>query len=200
LFSPPERRRLLAPAALRQVAHAVDPYVAFLEEAYSGADRTDVETLVSYAESRTYMHDVLLRDTDQMSMASSVEVRVPLLDHRLVEYVTGLPDALKFRRGAPKALLTESLASSLPDTVVRRPKQGFALPFDSWMRGPLGEFCARRLAQEGLGSRRAFNATRPADLWRRFLGGDRRVTWSRVWALVALDVWLERSGVEFHPE
>jgi asparagine synthase (glutamine-hydrolysing) len=198
VFSPAERAQLLASAVWQRTAGVPDPYVAFLEEAFRGADRIDVTTLVSYAEARTYMHDVLLRDTDQMSMASGLEVRVPLLDHQVVQYVTGLPGALKCGGATPKALLTESLSSPLPDTVVRRPKQGFVLPLDTWMRGPLRDFCADHLAPERLGSRGAFSAAGRASVWQRFLGGDPRVTWSRVWALIALDVWLERSGVEFH--
>src|SRR4030095_15496136 len=111
-------------------------------------------SLISYAEGRTYMHDVLLRDTDQMSMAHALEVRPPLLDHQLVELVTSLPDSVKRPGGAsPKPLLVESLDGLLPESIVNRPKQGFALPFDPWMRGPLRPLCEERLGDHGLAGR-----------------------------------------------
>jgi len=69
-----------------------------------------------------------------MSMAHALEVRVPLLDHPLAEYVAGLPDSVKQANGVPKRLLVESLDGLLPAEIVNRPKQGFTLPFDPWMR------------------------------------------------------------------
>jgi len=83
----------------------------------------------------------------------------------------------------------------LPETIVKRPKQGFALPLDAWMRGPLREFCSHHLSAESLGDTGLFNAKALDDTWQAFLAGDRRLTWSRPWALVALGAWLERHDV-----
>jgi asparagine synthase (glutamine-hydrolysing) len=191
LFSDADRRRLLPDLPIATVR----PYVAMLEAAVSRHPEVDVMTLVSYAEARTYMHDVLLRDTDQMSMAHGLEVRVPLLDHRLVEYVMGLPLDAKRPGLTPKRLLVDSLGGELPDECVHRRKQGFVLPFDQWMKTDLRGYCEHHLGPAGLASRGVFAPAALATLWERFLAGDRRTSWSRPWTLVALNAWIEQNGL-----
>jgi asparagine synthase (glutamine-hydrolysing) len=111
LFPPDERARLTGGAVVEASRLAGDPYVTLLRGALADEPHVGQMALVTYAESRTYMHDVLLRDTDQMGMHHGLEVRVPLLDHRLAEYVAGLPDRVKRQNGAAKPLLVESLPS-----------------------------------------------------------------------------------------
>jgi asparagine synthase (glutamine-hydrolysing) len=152
-------------------------------------------SFVSFAESRTYMHDVLLRDSDQMSMAHGLELRVPLLDHPLVEYVMSLPERLKAPAGMPKRLLVESVGAAMPLDAVQRPKRGFVLPFDRWMRGDLRELCAEHLGPDGLGRHSMFRGDAVQSLWRDFLSNSGRTTWSRPWTLVALSAWLEQQRV-----
>jgi asparagine synthase (glutamine-hydrolysing) len=154
----------------------------------------DVMTFISYAESSTYMHDVLLRDSDQMSMASGLELRVPLLDHSLVEYVVGLPEGLKAARGLPKRLLVESVGPAMPMDVVNRPKRGFVLPFDRWMRGDLRELCEHHLGPSGGLRRAGLRHDGVKAIWHGFLETE-RTTWSRPWTLVALGAWLEALAV-----
>ena len=125
-----------------------------------------------------YMQDQLLRDTDVMSMAHSVETRVPYLDHRLVEYVAGLPAALKLDRHRSKPLLLDSLGDQLPRQVWNRPKMGFTMPFQSWMRQGLVDLRSASLEGTHL-ERKAVEA-----VWSGFSAG--RVHWSRAWALVVL--------------
>jgi len=163
-----------------------DPYVALLNKSLVSKWLESPLAQVSYAEASTYMHDVLLRDTDQMSMAHSLEVRVPLLDHKLVEYVMGLPDAYKCSNGIPKPLLISSIGVKLPPAITRRPKQGFTLPFDPWMRGKLKTFCEERLSPERTASRGLFRADEVQKLWRSFLAQGKDVSWSRLWVLVVL--------------
>jgi len=98
---------------------------------------------VSSAEIQTYMQNTLLRDTDQMSMASSLEVRVPFLDHKLVEYVYNVSDKFKYPH-TQKKLLIDSL-NILPDEVVNRPKMGFLLPWDVWLKNELFDFADSRI-------------------------------------------------------
>lgn len=148
---------------------------------------------VSLGELSTYLRSVLLRDTDQMSMAHALEVRVPFLDHELVEFVLGVSDGAKFPR-TPKQLLVESLGDLLPSEIVNRPKMGFTLPWEHWMRGELKDFCAERIKH--LDARGEFRKGAVYGLWERFLGRDRRVNWSRLWSLVVLADWLERNGIE----
>jgi len=168
-----------------------DACVTFLNQMNAEWPDADLFAQISCAESRLYMHDVLLRDTDQMSMAHGLEVRVPLLDHHLASYVVSLPDALK--RSGHKALLAESLPRPLPAAVRNLPKRGFSLPFDTWMRGPLRPFCQRAL--EGLEAQGLFREGSVTDLWTRFLARSPSATWPRVWSLVALQSWLERQHV-----
>lgn len=147
---------------------------------------------VSVSELSTYLQNVLLRDTDQMSMAHALEVRVPFLDHELVEFVLGVNDRQKFPH-TPKQLLVESLGDLLPREIVDRPKMGFTLPWEQWMRTALKSYCEAKL--HDLGQRPEFNADGINALWQRFLAGDKRITWSRVWYLVVLADWLERNGI-----
>ncbi len=174
---------------------AANTYVAMLAQAFEEFSDAGLWARISYAESAAYMHDVLLRDTDQMSMAHGLEVRVPLLDHRLASYVVSLPDALKSGGVTPKSLLVKSLERPLPGAIVHQPKRGFALPFDTWMRGPLRTFCDAQLGDRGLDGRGILRPGAASGLWARFLRREAGVTWSRVWVLVALNAWLDRQGV-----
>jgi asparagine synthase (glutamine-hydrolysing) len=123
-----------------------------------------------------------------MSMAHSLEVRVPLLDHRLVEMVFRLPDAVKRKGGRPKNLLTEAVADLLPPaTSAQRDKQGFVFPFGTWLRGPLCHHCEGW--QEGLSDvLRPDGLARVRETWRAG-----RFHWSRAWALAALNGWRATS-------
>ncbi|MCC7501794.1 MAG: hypothetical protein IT229_04650 [Flavobacteriales bacterium] len=158
-----------------------------------GGDRLPYLSQVSLAEMGTYMQNVLLRDTDQMSMAHALEVRVPFLDHDLVEFVLGVNDEQKFPH-SPKQLLVESLGELLPSSIVNRPKMGFTLPWAAWMRSELRSYCSSRL--EALGRKESFDARAIDALWNRFLGGDKLVPWGRVWHLVVLSDWLDRHSIE----
>jgi asparagine synthase (glutamine-hydrolysing) len=174
---------------------AGDPYVALLDGAAPAVRRLSFMARVSYAEARTYMHDVLLRDTDQMSMRHALEIRVPLLDHALVEYVMGLPDETRRGHGGPKALLAERLAGVVPADLIRQPKRGFVLPFAAWMRSALRPYCDERLLGGALTRRAGMDGATIDALWAGFLAGRRDVTWSRLWTLVALSAWLDANGI-----
>ena len=148
---------------------------------------------VSYMEMNTYMQNVLLRDTDQMSMAHSLEVRVPFLDHELVEYVCGVADEHKFPY-SPKKLLVDSLGDLLPKEIVNRPKMGFTFPWEQWMKNELKDFCIKNLTN--LVDRELLDKKQLWDMWDRFLKGNQKATWSRLWPLVVLGFWLEENEVE----
>ncbi len=197
VLSEAQRSALVADAMLAQVSDRRDPYDRLLADSFARAPGASTFAKISFAEARTYMHDVLLRDTDQMSMAHALEVRVPLLDHLLVDLVTALPDHVKRPNGdgTPKRLLVESLGGLLPDSIVRRPKQGFTLPFEPWMRGPLRAFCEERLGERGLAGRGIMRASEVQRLWQAFITGNSSVSWSRLWTLVTLDAWLDRTGL-----
>lgn len=145
------------------------------------------------AEMETYMQNVLLRDTDQMSMAVALEVRVPFLDYTLVEYVLGLDDQVKYPH-TPKKLLTDALGDLLPPDIIHRPKMGFTFPWSAWMKNELREFCRENLSS--FGKRAYINGETVKALWERFLNGDNKITWSRLWHIVVLEHWLCKNKIE----
>jgi asparagine synthase (glutamine-hydrolysing) len=147
---------------------------------------------ISFAEISTYMQNVLLRDTDQMSMAVALEVRVPFLDYELVEFVTGLNDEIKFPH-TPKKLLVDSLGDLLPPEIVNRPKMGFTFPWKNWLKNEMKEFAEHHIEQ--LGKRNQFNELEIKLLWKNFLNDDSSVTWSRIWYLLVLNNWLEQNNL-----
>ena len=147
---------------------------------------------ISCFELSHYMRNMLLRDSDAMSMAHSVELRVPMLDDALVEYVLGLPGRIKLSNGKVKPLLAKALAGALPDAIAKRPKVGFELPFQSWLRGPLAKPVEAVLLDRHSGGRLAdyLSLEAVAAIWRRFQAGQGH--WSRPWALYSLKKWGSR--------
>ena len=182
LFSPRQLQALLGIGAAEIRARGpvfADP---------AGAAPAGVPDAFARLEFAHYLENQLLKDTDVMSMAHSVEARVPYLDHHLVEYVAGVPAAVKLGGRRPKPLLIGALGDALPRAVWDRPKMGFTLPFDRWMRQRADELEAQSLEPKRL-DRGAVEA-----VWRGFAA--RRVHWSRPWALVvlaALDAARRRS-------
>ncbi len=168
---------------------------AIMHDLLVDRDGTDLPLLsqVSLGELNTYLQNVLLRDTDQMSMAHALEVRVPFLDHELVEFVLGVSDSMKYPH-TPKKLLVDALGDLLPREIVDRPKMGFTLPWELWMRNELRGFCEDRMQR--LDQRTYFRHGAISGAWQRFLARDPRINWSRVWSLVVLEDWLERNGIE----
>lgn len=155
-------------------------------------DKEHLFSQTSWAEINTYMQNVLLRDTDQMSMAVALEVRVPFLDYTLIEYVMQLNDDIKFPH-TPKKLLIDSLGDLLPSEIVNRKKMGFTLPWKHWMKHELKEMCASHIFS--LAQRSYFNKKAILQLWDRFLNDDPRTTWSRVWYLIVLENWLQENKI-----
>lgn len=148
---------------------------------------------VSAAEYAGYTQHTLLKDTDQMSMAVSLEIREPFFDHELVDFMLHVPDALRYPT-YPKSLLVESVSPLLPDEVVHRPKQGFLFPWRLWMRGPLRDFCEARIVRHA--ERPFIRGAALTAYWRRLLAGDPSVRWQEIWQFVVLEHWMERNGVQ----
>jgi asparagine synthase (glutamine-hydrolysing) len=148
----------------------------------------------SLLELSNYLRNTLLRDTDAMSMAHSLEVRVPLLDHVLVEEVLRLPGSLKVRRGEKKPLLAKAVPE-MPRSIVERRKMGFTLPLEAWFRGPLRGRIEEVLLGSGVGRTGALRPHGVEALWRSFLRGHRYVSSARVWCVAALVSWCDANGV-----
>jgi asparagine synthase (glutamine-hydrolysing) len=147
---------------------------------------------VTVAEISTYMQNVLLRDSDQMSMAHALEIREPFVDHRLIEYALGISDEMKFPH-SPKQLLVESMGDLIPREIVDRPKMGFTFPWPHWMRGELKGYCEEGLAQ--LKQTEQFNNDYLMNMWSEFLASKPTVTWARIWPLVVLGHWIKTNGI-----
>ncbi len=132
-----------------------------------------------------YLSDTLLRDTDAMSMAHSLEVRVPLIDHHVVERLATIPGNVKLRPDAPKWLLVKAVGD-LPATLVDRPKRGFEFPFKKWLLGALREEAREALSSSNLQSLLQLGVQQA--LWERFEDG--RISWTRVWSLWVLSKYI----------
>ena len=137
VMSDPMRRKLFSPAFRQQLQgyHAVDAMRAHA----SRAPTDDRLSLVQYLDMKTYLVGDILTKVDRASMAHSLEVRVPILDHQLVEWISGLPPSMKLKGREGKYLFKKALEPYLPNDVLYRPKMGFSVPLASWFRGPLRE-------------------------------------------------------------
>jgi asparagine synthase (glutamine-hydrolysing) len=152
---------------------------------------TDVVNAMSRLELEGYMANTLLRDTDTMSMAHSLEVRVPFVDVKLVDYTLSLPGEWKLDHrpnGVPKPLLAEAIADLLPRDFLARRKMGFTLPFAQWMQGRLRHEISAVLENSSV-SDAGLVVNEVRALWRRFLQRPRAVGWSRPWSLFVLARW-----------
>jgi asparagine synthase (glutamine-hydrolysing) len=190
LFTPSRVRRLLAPY-LESAGDSKDrdyPWRARMRETARQAAQLDSFTSVSCFELQSYMVNTLLRDTDSASMANSLEVRVPFLDHRLVEFVGRLPKSAKYAPSVPKALLVEALYDVLPQEVVGQTKRTFTLPWDVWLRGPLGVRLSQDLANLAPPLRPYLNGRAVRGAWQNFVIGQ--TNWSRPWSLFVLNEWV----------
>ncbi|HWQ52565.1 MAG TPA: asparagine synthase (glutamine-hydrolyzing) [Bryobacteraceae bacterium] len=181
LYSPVEAEALYkAPPPARE---------ACLEE------HPDAVNAISIMEMRGYMADTLLRDTDFMSMAHALEVRVPFVDAALVQYVLELPGQWKIG-GRPKPLLLDAVAELLPQGVWQRPKMGFTLPFKRWMLSELRPQLDRAFgaAEDGLRTL-GIDPDRAGEVWEAFQANPSGERWTRPWALFVLGEWCALHGV-----
>jgi asparagine synthase (glutamine-hydrolysing) len=169
--------------------------IASQQEWLSRSLSLDSVNRVSYLELRCYMLNTLLRDADSMSMSQGLEVRVPLIDHQLAKTVLSMPGNSKLG-DTPKPLLVSALAASLPNEIVHRPKRGFTLPFEDWMRQQLRQkvehvLDEKKIDDGPLGT--LLTGKEVNQVWNNFLG--RTTSWSRSWALYVLQSWCELHNV-----
>jgi len=193
----PVFRQILSPGLLREVTTlAGNGDTALRQELCLKMDRLQKMhplSQVSAAEYLGYTQHTLLKDTDQMSMAVSLEVREPFFDQDLVEFVLSVPDGLK-KPVYPKSLLVESLKPLLPDEIVFRKKQGFVFPWELWLRKDLFSFCDRHI--RNMAGRPFIQADRLLKYWTDFLSGDKSIRWPEIWLFVVLEYWLEKNDVD----
>jgi len=186
LFTPYQQAQLVRPELEAASMRARAP----LREAVDETRDLDPINRISYLESRCYMLNTLLRDSDFMSMAHGLEVRVPLIDHHLAEQLMAVPGASKLSASRPKPLLVDALHGALPDSIVHRPKRGFTLPFEHWMRDALRlqvERAMTTVSEGALGN--ILNPKGIRQVWTDFQRGA--TSWSRPWSVFVLRNWCE---------
>ena len=148
---------------------------------------------ISIAEWENYLKPMLLRDTDQMGMAHALEIREPFLDYQLVEYVLSLPDA--FKKGkAPKALLVDAMGDLIPKEIVHRPKMGFVLPWQNWLKNEL-----KPIVNEGLDvlcHHSLFNANTINELRKNYYSNKNNIRWNMILNLAVLGIWIKNNKIE----
>lgn len=195
----PVFRQILSPGFLREITTLYPPgdFTTTVQQQLSDAkeqlERLPFLSQVSAAEYLGYTQHTLLKDTDQMSMAVSLEVREPFFDHDLVEFVMAVPDALK-KPLYPKSLLVESLKPLLPDEIVFRKKQGFLFPWNLWLKNELRSFCDQRI--RNMAQRPFINGEKLLTWWQQFLDGDPHIRWAEIWLFIVLEYWLEKNNVD----
>ena len=187
LFTPPQVSVLLSHGS--QVGSDFR-WWNWLADSAEQARKFDSFTAVSCMEAQSYLVSTLLRDTDSMSMAHSLEVRVPFLDHELVEYVARLPESVKLRKGVAKSLLISALSDLLPREVVNQPKRGFTLPWSTWLKGPLRQTIETGLREFSPALKDVLDVSEVQEVWQNYLTGH--TSWSRPWSLYVVSEWSKR--------
>jgi asparagine synthase (glutamine-hydrolysing) len=167
------------------------PWWIWLAESSRQAADLDSFAAVSCLEARSYLVNTLLRDTDSVSMAHSLEVRVPLLDHVLVEFVARLPASAKQHKGQNKPLLVEALRNILPKEVLGQQKRTFTFPWERWLRGALAPRIRAGLADLAPAFAGHFDAQTVRAVWLAFEAAH--TNWSRPWSLYVLNEWCRRN-------
>jgi asparagine synthase (glutamine-hydrolysing) len=188
VFPRSDQNQLLTRDTIDRIG-GIDPY-AGVRRVLSETDAQSLLDRLLYADIKTYLHELLMKQ-DQMSMAASLESRVPFLDHKLVEFTSSLPERLKLRRWTTKYVLRQSMKGVLPEQILTRPKLGFPVPVDAWFRGPYAQVLDDYVLSSRALERGIFNADTVRTLVKEHQRGVANHS-ERLWSLVNLEMWFQR--------
>jgi len=187
VFPAPMQQHMFTRETMDQI-HSVDPYVELRRLLERTKDLSLLDGLL-YADIKTYLHELLMKQ-DQMSMATSIESRVPFLDHKLVEFTARMPETMKLRGGTTKYVLRESMKGILPEKILSRSKMGFPVPVGSWFRGPYKSVIDEYVLSERALSRGIFAPDFVRKIVALHQAGEDHA--ERLWSLLNFEMWLRR--------
>ena len=143
-------------------------------------------------DSMSYLPDDILVKVDRAAMAVSLETRVPFLDHRLIEFCWRLPQHMKIKQGTGKWILREILHKYVPENLVNRPKMGFGVPIDSWLRGPLRDWAEELLNEKSLANGGLLDPKAVRLKWNEHMSGKQN--WQHLlWNVLMFQAWLNEQ-------
>ena len=185
-FGREAQKKLFQPGVFDQLSS----YAPWREEIdhYAKTDGNWLSAL-QYLDLNSYLPLDILTKVDRMSMAHSIEARVPLLDHQLVEFAATIPPEFKLRNGTTKYILKCAMRGILPDEIIDRPKHGFSIPLEQWFRGQLGSLVHELLLSERNQQRGIFNTGYIKRLLDRHQKG-RDLSW-QLWTLISFELWCQ---------
>jgi len=174
------------------VIGAIEPQT-LLTDAAAWPKTDSLEHAMMAMDAQTYMADGILTKVDRAAMAASLETRVPMLDHRVVELAWRMPLNFKIRDGQGKWLLRQVLYRHVPKDLIERPKMGFGVPLDSWLRGPLKEWAEALLDEQRLRLEGYFHPEPIRKMWSEHLSGKHNWQY-HLWCVLMFQAWLENDN------
>ncbi len=165
----------------------------FLTEFKPELKGLNVQQQMMILDTITYLPDDILVKIDRAAMSTSLETRVPFLDHKLIEYVWQIPHSLKFRNGQGKWILREILNKYIPKNLTERPKMGFGIPIDTWLRGPLKEWAENLLNENRLKQEGYFNTKLIRSKWEEHISGKKNWQFD-LWDILMFQAWLDENS------
>jgi len=187
VFSRSMQRRLFTPESRERMGQS-DPYSGVQEHLRGCGSEILLDRLLA-GDMKTYLQELLMKQ-DQMSMAASIESRVPFLDHKLVQFAAGLPARMKLRGIKTKYVLRKAMADVLPSTILNRKKMGFPVPIGSWLRGEFRHVVDEYVTGSRARERGIFDQDYVSELVARHTAGENHA--ERLWALVNFEIWQRR--------
>jgi asparagine synthase (glutamine-hydrolysing) len=190
VFSQPERQRLYNPDFWRETKNA--PAELYKEEILKVSGSNDFLSQLQSLDMQTYLVDDILTKVDRASMENSLEVRVPILDHKFAELIFKIPSSLKLKGYQKKYIFKKTMSKYLPQRVIGHKKQGFALPLSLWFKKDLKSYIYDRLTSKGTHISEYLNQKYVRKIMNDHVKGMRDLN-EKIWAVIFLDAWLEKS-------